>query len=171
MGKIYKVPMKKVILTLFLIFVAAVTAAVVWSFKSALTWTALCLIAVAGPLSMFYWYMIYITPKRASITVAEEGILLAAPPFASAVIPWASVQKTFKTNLDTDENFKVVKSKKLMHFAGYRSGRVLIKDNREAVILSLQPEVLCLQTEDRFYLLGPADFEDFTNEVATIFKK
>ncbi|QJB55031.1 PH domain-containing protein [Pseudodesulfovibrio sp. zrk46] len=171
MGKTYKVPMKKAVLAIFLIFVAAVTAAVVWCFRSGFMWSAICLIAVAGPLSVFYWYMIYITPKRAAITVAEEGILLAAPPFASAVIPWASVVKTFPANLNTDEAFKVVKSKKLMHFAGYRSGQIIVKDNREAIVVAKQPEVLCIQTEDRFYLLGPADLEGFTAEVAEVFGK
>lgn len=168
MGKTYKVPMKKAVLAIFLIFVAAVAAVVVWSFNSGLMWTGICLIAVAGPLAMFYWYMIYITPKRAAITVADEGILLAAPPFASAVIPWASVIKVFPANLNTDEEFKVVKSKKLMHFAGYRSGQVFVKDNREAVIVAKQPEVLCVQTEDRFYLLGPSDLEGFIAEVEGI---
>ncbi|QGY40346.1 hypothetical protein GM415_09470 [Pseudodesulfovibrio cashew] len=168
MAKTYKVPMSSTILSLFLIFVAAVAAAVAWCFNSGLLWSAICLIAVAGPLSVFYWYMLYITPKRASITVADEGVLLAAPPFASAVIPWASVVKTYPANLATDEAFKVTKTKKFMHFAGYRSGVVLVKDNREAVIVSNRPDVLCFQTEERFYLLGPADLPGFMEEVEKI---
>ena len=168
MGKTYKVPMKKAVLALFLIFVAAVSAVVVWSFNSGLLWTGICLIAVAGPLAVFYWYMIYITPKRATITVAEEGILLAAPPFASAVIPWASVKKTFPANLNTDEAFKIKKSKKLMHFAGYRSGQVIVEGDNDAIIVFMQPNVLCVETADRFYLLGPADLEGFIEEVKGI---
>lgn len=164
-AKVYKVPMSKGVLALFLLFVAVVAAAVTWSFNSGLTWTAICLIAVAGPLGIFYWYMLYITPKRAAITVAEEGILLAAPPFASAVIPWASVLKVFPTNLASDEDFKVTKTVKFMHFAGYRSGVVQVKDNREAVIVANRPDVLAVQTEDRFYLLGPSDLEGFKTEV------
>lgn len=168
MANTFKVPMSKSVLTIFLLFVAAVAAAVAWSFNSGLTWTGICLIAVAGPLSIFYWYMLYITPKRAAITVAEEGILLSAPPFASAVIPWASVTKTFSANLVTDDDFKVAKSEKFMHFAGYRSGVVQIKDNREAVIVSNRPDVLAVQTEDRFYLLGPSDMEGFKAEVEKV---
>jgi len=167
-AKTYKVPMSKTVLTFFLLFVVAVTAAVTWSFNSGLMWTGICLIAVAGPLSIFYWYMIYINPKRATVTVAEEGILLSAPPFASAVIPWASVEKVFPTNLLTDENFKIVKSKKIMKFGGYCSGVVLVKDNREAVIVANRKEVLAVQTEERFYLLGPSDFEDFVAEVEKV---
>lgn len=165
MAKTYKFPMSKTVLTLFLLFVACVAAAVAWSFNSGLTWTAICLIAVAGPLSIFYWYMLYITPKRASITVADEGLLLAAPPFASAVIPWASVTKTFPANLVTDEDFKVEKTVKFMTFGGYKSGVVQVKDNREAVIVSNRPDVLAVQTEDRYYLLGPSDLEGFMEEV------
>nr|WP_287410705.1 PH domain-containing protein [Pseudodesulfovibrio sp.] len=165
MATTYKVPMHRVILALFLIAVTAIAATVAWSFNSGLTWTGICLIAVAGPLSIFYWYMLYITPKRAAITVAEEGILLAAPPFASAVIPWASVEKTFEANLKTDEAFKIVKAKKHMSFGGYKSGVVLIKDDKEAVIVSNRPDVLCFQTADRVYLLGPSDFEGFKEAV------
>jgi len=168
MAATFKVPMSKTVLTFFLLFVAAVAAAVAWSFNSALMWTGICLIAVAGPLSIFYWYMIYITPKRASITVADEGILLAAPPFASAVIPWASVEKTFPVNLATDESFKITKSVKHMSFGGYKSGVVKVKDGKEAVMVSNRPDVLCIQTADRFYLLGPSDLPGFMEEVEKV---
>lgn len=164
----YKIPMSKRVLTLFLICVAAVAAAVAWSFNSGLAWTGICLIAVAGPLSMFYWYMLYITPKRATITVADEGILLAAPPFASAVIPWASVEKAYAANLLTDDAFKAVKTKKFMQFAGYRSGVIEIKDNKEAVIVANRADVLCIQTGERFYLLGPSDIEGFSKDVEAV---
>lgn len=131
-------------------------------------WTGICLVAVAGPLSIFYWYMLYITPKRATISVAPEGILLAAPPFASAVIPWASVEKVFPANLVTDDDFKITKSVKHMSFGGYKSGVVQVKDNKEAVIVSNRPDVLCIQTADRFYLLGPSDMQGFTAEVEKV---
>ena len=165
MATTYKVPMNKYILTLFLLSVAAVAAAVAWSFNSGLTWTGICLIVVAGPLSIFYWYMLYITPKRAAITVADEGILLAAPPFASAVIPWASVEKTFDANLKTDEAFKITKAVKHMSFGGYKSGVVKVRDGKEAVIVANRPDVICFQTADRFYLLGPSDLEGFKEAV------
>ena len=165
MAATFKIPMSKTVLTFFLLAVAAVAGAVTWSFRSGLTWTGICLTAVAGPLALFYWYMLYITPKRATITVADEGILLAAPPFASAVIPWASVVKVFPANLVTDEAFRIAKAKKHMSFGGYKSGQVLVADNREAVIVANRPDVLCIQTEDRYYLLGPSDLAGFTAEV------
>jgi hypothetical protein len=165
MAATFKIPMSKMVLTLFLIAVAAVAGVVTWSFRSGLTWTGICLIAVAGPLAVFYWYMLYITPKRAAITVAEEGILLAAPPFASAVIPWASVVKTFPVNLVLDDDFAITKAVKHMSFAGYKSGVVKVKDNREAVIVTNRRDVLCIQTEDRYYLLGPSDLSGFIKEV------
>ncbi len=171
MATSYKVPMSKTVLTLFLIVVAIITAAVVWCFKSGLTWSAICLIAVTGPLSIFYWYMLYITPKRAVITVADEGILLAAPPFASAVIPWAAVTKTFAANLKTDDAFTIRKSKKFMTFAGYRCGVVELDNAKEAVMVTNSDNVLCLQTEDRYYLLGPSDLEEFVKDVGAIFNK
>jgi hypothetical protein len=160
--------MSKLILTLFLLAVACVAAAVAWSFNSGLTWTGICLIAVAGPLSLFYWYMLYITPKRATITVAEEGVLLAAPPFASAVIPWAAVEKTFPVNLATDDAFKIAKTKKYMTFGGYKSGVVEVKDGTEAVIVSNRPDVLCIRTADRLYLLGPSDLPGFMEAVKKV---
>lgn len=171
MAKTYKIPMKTIVIVGFLLFVVAVTAAVTWCFRSGLMWSAICLIAVAGPLSMFYWYMLYVNPKRASITVADEGILLSAPPFASAVIPWASVLKVFPGNILVDDTIKIKKSKKFMQFAGYRSGIVELESSKEAVIVANRPDVLCIQTEDRYYLLGPADLEDFTAEVDGIFNK
>lgn len=170
MATSYKIPMSKFVLTIFLLVVAAITAAVVWCFRSGFIWSAICLIVVAAPLSMFYWYMLYITPKRATITVADEGILLAAPPFASAVIPWAAVIKTFSGNLITDDTLRIRKSKKFMNFAGYRCGVVELGEATEAVVVSNRPDVYCLQTEERFYLLGPSDLEQFSEEVEAILK-
>ena len=165
MASTYKVPMSNLVLTAFLLVVAVVAGAVAWSFNSGLTWTGICLIAVAGPLSIFYWYMLYITPKRATITVAEEGVLLAAPPFASAVIPWASVEKTFRVDLRADKDFRIGKTKKYMTFGGYKSGVVEVRDGQEAVIVTNRSDVLCIQTKERFYLLGPSDLPGFLEAV------
>lgn len=164
----YKIPMSKTVITIFLLAVIAITAAVVWSFRSGFMWSGICLIVVAGPLSIFYWYMIYITPKRATVAVADEGILLSAPPFASAVIPWASVEKHFPVNLLTDEKFQIAKTKKFMSFGGYKSGIVEIQNSREAVIVTNRTDVLCFQTADRYYLLGPSDMPGFQAQVDTI---
>jgi len=170
MTNTYKIPMNKLVLAALLCFIIAVSAAVAWSFNSGLTWTAICLIVVAGPLSCLYWYMLYINPKRASITVAEEGILLAAPPFASAIIPWASVEKAFAANL-TDPDFAIKKTQKIMSFGGYKSGIVELKNGKEAVIVSNQPTILCIQTADRYYLLGPAMVELFIQDVEKIMQQ
>ena len=40
MASTYKIPMSKLILTLFLLAVTCVAAVVAWSFHSGLTWTA-----------------------------------------------------------------------------------------------------------------------------------
>lgn len=160
----YRIPMNRLVPVALLLCVAAISATVAWSFKSGLTWTGICLIVVAGPLALLYWYMLYVNPRRAAITVAEEGILLAAPPFASAVIPWASVEKTFAARLD-DPAFSVRKARKFMHFAGYRSGVVELASGREAVIVSNRIDVLCLETAERYYLLGPTDLAQFAESV------
>ena len=165
MTTLFKVPMDRKVLALFLLVMACVAAVTAWSFNSGLTWMGICLIVVFGPLSLFYWYMLYITPKRATITVADEGILLAAPPFSSAVIPWASVTRVFQANLLTDDAFRVVKTVKFMAFGGYRSGVVEIPGGREAVIVANRPDVLCIQTEARYYLLGPTDMAGFAQAV------
>ncbi|EGB14517.1 hypothetical protein DND132_1308 [Pseudodesulfovibrio mercurii] len=168
MASIYTIPMSRAVLAAFLAVMASVAAVVAWSFNSGLTWTAICLIAVAGPLGLFYWYMLYITPRRASVTVSDEGILLAAPPFASAVIPWASVEKVFPADLKRDESFQITKTRKYMSFGGYKSGVVEVKDGREAVIVANRNDVLCIRTGERFYLIGPADLSGFTAAVEKV---
>jgi len=165
MHSIHKIPITPLAPLGLLAFVAAVSAAVAWSFRSGLTWTAICLIAVVAPLALLYWYMLYVNPRRATVTVADEGILLAAPPFASAVIPWASVRETFEADL-LDSQFAIAKSKKFMHFAGYRSGVVELASGREAVIVANRANVLCVRTEDRDYLLGPTDLDALVRAVA-----
>lgn len=56
----------------------------------------------------------------------------------------------------------------MMQFAGYRSGIVELKSGKEAVIVANRPDVMCLQTEERFYLLGPSDIEGFTADVNAV---
>lgn len=166
----YKIPMSKLVLTLFLCCMAVIAGAVTWSFNSGFTWSGICLIIVAGPLSIFYWYMLYINPKRATVTVADEGILLSAPPFSSAVIPWASVEKVFPAKL-TDPAFAIHKTKKIMQFAGYNSGIVELAGGKEAIIVANRPDILCIQTGERYYLIGPSDLVNFIAEVETTFNK
>ncbi|WP_419784865.1 PH domain-containing protein [Pseudodesulfovibrio sp.] len=165
MANTYKIPMKPIIPALLLVFVVGITAVVAWCFRSGLTWSGISLAAIAWPLSLLYWYMLYVNPKRASITVADEGILLAAPPFASAVIPWASVEDVFPGNLKTDEKLTVARSRKTMQFAGYNSGLVDLTSGDEAVIVANRTDVLCIKTAERYYLLGPSDLEGFTADV------
>ncbi|MFH1915401.1 MAG: PH domain-containing protein [Pseudomonadota bacterium] len=164
MHSIHKIPITPLAPIGLLACVAAVSAAVAWSFRSGLTWTAICLIVVVAPLALLYWYMLFVNPRRAAVTVADEGILLAAPPFASAVIPWASVREIFEANL-LDPEFAISKSKKFMHFAGYRSGVVELAGGREAVIVANRPQVLCVRTEDRDYLIGPSDLDALVRDV------
>jgi hypothetical protein len=167
MHAIYKIPMNRLVPVALLACVAAVSAVVAWSFNSGLTWTGICLIVVTAPLALLYWYMLYINPRRAAVTVADEGILLAAPPFASAVIPWASVTETFEASL-LDPEYAIGKSKKYMHFAGYRSGVVELANGREAVIVANRPDVLCVRTGDRDYLIGPSLLEQLVQDVKKI---
>ena len=71
--------------------------------------------------------MLYITPKRAIITVAEEGVLLAARPLPRQSFPGLG-GKNLPGESAHDETFKIGKTKKYMTFGGYKSGVVEVKD-------------------------------------------
>ena len=164
MNKTYKIPMNRVVILALLAFVVAVTAGVTWSFRSGLTWTAVCLIVVAGPLSALYWYMLYVNPNRTTATLTDAGLHLVAPPFADAVVPWAAVTSVRRVDL-TQGDYAKYKSKKYMQFAGYRSGLVELKSGQAATVVAKGAEVVHIETSERDYLLGPADLDGFLADV------
>lgn len=164
MHKLYRVPMSPVVIVLFLLAAAAVAALVVWSFNSGIKWTGICLLAVTVPLGGFYWYMLYVNPSRSEILLTDDGVLVNAPPFLEAAVPWGTIESVFVANIDTDERLAIKETKRIMKFGAYRSGLVTLAGGNEAVILTRSNQVVCLVVKDRYYLLGPRDVEALADQ-------
>jgi hypothetical protein len=165
MTKIFPVPMRGVVIGLLLVFVAAVTAATVWSFRSGIMWTGICLLAVAVPITALYWYMLYINPSRTRVMVDEGRVFVEAPPFLRASVTLDKVTRAFVTDLETDETLSPMKKDRCMAYFGYRSGMFTLPAGREAVVVSRSKRVLCLKTPDLFYVLGPKDVDELAEAV------
>ncbi|MGE4506113.1 MAG: hypothetical protein AB7D51_12260 [Desulfovibrionaceae bacterium] len=160
----YSVPMHRMVTIIFVLSVAVVAGAIVWCFRSGLTWSGICALAVAGPLTLMYWYMLLVNPARTSISVSAEGITVEAPPFLKLAIPREDISRTFEGSLD-DENLGIEKLDGAMRFGGYRNGRFVLKNGRKAVILTNKKRVFGLETADTLYLLGPAALDEFMADV------
>lgn len=161
----FSVPMHRAVSIVFMTLVAAVAGVVVWCFRSGFLWSGICMIAVAGPLTVMYWYMLLVNPARTVIGVSPEGISVEAPPFTKIAVPLEAMARVFETDLKTDESLTVGKLEGAMRFGKYKNGRFTLKDGRAAVIVTNSDQVLGIETADTLYLLGPADFEAFASEV------
>lgn len=161
----FNVPMHRAVSIIFMLCVALVTGVVVWCFRSGFLWSGICTIAVAGPLTLMYWYMLLINPARAFISVSEEGIVLDAPPFSKFAVEFAAITSMSEMNMKTDESLSIHKLEGAIRFGKYRNGRFTLKDERAAVILTNSNRVLALETEDKIYLLGPSEFDAFVEAV------
>ncbi len=151
----FSVRMASKVLVLFFAAVAVVSFATAWSFRSGYTWTGICLIAVAGPLAVFYWYMLYVNPLRASLVLDDEGLSLEAPPFLEATLPYGAIQRAFVGDLKADPRLQAKEDKRIMRFFGYVSGSCILQGGQEAVILANRSRVVCLEGEGLYVLVGP----------------
>lgn len=155
MTSVYTVPMRKSILALFFIFIMAVAGAVSWSFKAGFMWTGICLIAVAAPLGILYWYMLYVNPSQARITLTDEGLHVYAPPFVDDAIGWSSVSKATSGTLH-ETPYKLGEVKRMMRFGGYESGTAALEDGSDAIIIARNRDIACVFAEGKWYLIAPA---------------
>ncbi|NJB67716.1 hypothetical protein GGQ74_001356 [Desulfobaculum xiamenense] len=165
MNRLFPVPMRGVVIGMLLVFAASVTAATIWSFRSGIMWTGICLLAVAVPITALYWYMLYVNPSRTRIIVDEGRVFVEAPPFLRATVTLDTVTRAFVTDLDTDETLNPLKKERCMAYFGYRSGMFMLPAGREAVVVSRSSRVLCLKTPDLFYILGPKDLDGLVEAV------
>ncbi|SKA81827.1 PH domain-containing protein [Paucidesulfovibrio gracilis DSM 16080] len=161
--RVFRVPMNRWVIFGFFLAVAVVAAATAWAFRSGLTWTGICLIAVAGPLSLLYWYMLLVNPARAEVRLGEEGLHVLGPPFLDLAVPWEAIQEIRSLELNGDHDLAVRDSKRGMKFGGYRCGVFSIKNGETAHVLGNKNQGVLVRTSDTRILLAPDDPDEFFN--------
>lgn len=157
----FTIQMPNSILIVFFAAVAIISSITVWSFRSGFTWTGICLIVVAAPLALFYWYMIYVNPTRALITMNEGELNVNAPPFINATIPYSSISRAFVADLKRDSRLQAKEEKRIMRFFNYICGSYTMNSGGEAVVLTNKQEVVCLESDGLYLLLGPDGMKRF----------
>lgn len=158
MNESFRVPASPLLILAYYGAVFLVAGATAWSFRSGFMWTGICILAVAVPIGILYWYMLILNPGRARIEVTEEGLLIHAPPFIETAVPFASVQRVFETGLGRDNDLGLQKKPtKGMKFGSYRSGMFKTENGRETVVLANRNRAVCLDTGNRYVVLGPKD--------------
>ena len=162
----FTVQMSNTVIIVFFAAVAIVTSATAWSFRSGFTWTGICLIAVAAPLALFYWYMIYVNPSRAVITLDDNLLTVYAPPFIDAKVPYTTLSRAFMADLKRDTRLQAKEDKRIMRFFKYISGSYILPGGGEAVVLTNKKDVVCLESEGLYLLLGPDGMKRFKETLA-----
>ena len=165
--KTYNVPMSPIVIAGYYLFMALVAGAVTWSFRSGINWTAICLLAVAVPIGALFFYMLIAVPRRNLLGVSEQGILIQAMPLLKAAVPFDAITRTFRSNVRSDEALRIKETRKIVHWASYRVGLVVLENGREAYLVTTGDEVFGIETEDIIFLLGPKDLDGFVAEVAS----
>jgi len=158
----FSIQMSNTVIIAFFAAVAVIASITTWSFRSGFTWTGICLIAVAAPLAIFYWYMIYVNPSRALITLDETQLTVYAPPFLDAKVPYASISRAFMADLQRDTRLQAKEEKRIMRFFKYVCGSYTIHSGGEAVVLTNKKDVVCLESDGLYLLLGPDGMKRFT---------
>lgn len=164
----FTVQMSTRVLLLFFAAVAVVASATTWSFRAGFTWTGICLIAVAAPLALFYWYMIYVNPTRALITLDKNQLTLQAPPFLDATIPYTTIKRAFMADLKRDSRLQAKQDNRIMRFFNYVCGSYTMQSGGEAIILTNKKQVVCLESDGLYLLLGPDGMKRFTETLLTM---
>ena len=166
---IFGVPMRPGVKAGFLLFVAGTTAAAVWSFRSGLLWTGLCILAVALPLALLYWFMLFVNPARTRIIVSQGGLLVEAPPFLKASTELEGC-RAFLTDLGSDlkdaPNLVPLEKVRCMAYFGYRAGEFKTPTGKQVYAAARGDRVLCVETPSRYLVLGPADLDGLAEAVS-----
>lgn len=153
--RVFRVPMNRWVIFGFFLAVTGITATTAWAFRSGLTWTAICLIAVAGPLSLLYWYMLLVNPARAEIGLTNDGLTLSGPPFLDLALPWSDVTHIERIDMGTDPKLAAKTTKRGMKFGLYRCGVFILADGREAFVLGNNNDAVFLDAGEVLLLLAP----------------
>jgi len=159
MAAIFPVPICRKVPLSFLLFIAAVTAATVWSVRSGFLWTGICLVAVTAPLTVLYWWMLWVNPSRTRLMVDGGDLLIDAPPFLKANQPLSGVSRAFVGSLSAEADFRDLQKEQCMAYFGYRNGVFKTASGKNAIVVARGDRVLCLETPERWYLLGPKDLD------------
>lgn len=168
MSAIFPVPICRKVPLSFLLFIAIVTTATVWSVRSGFLWTGICLVAVTAPLTVLYWWMLHVNPSKTRLMVEEGNLLIDAPPFLKANQPLAGVSRAFVTQMSAETDFKDLSKEQCMAFFGYKNGIFKTASGKEAIVVARGDRVLCLETEERWYLLGPKDVDGLAEAVGKV---
>ncbi|MGE4292032.1 MAG: hypothetical protein AB7E32_07475 [Desulfovibrio sp.] len=154
---VFRVPMNRWVVFGFILSVAVVAGTTAWSFRSGLTWTGICLIAVAGPLALLYWYMLLVNPARAEITEDTDGLLLSGPPFLDLALPWSDVTRVDRVDLKSDPKLAITGTKRGMKFGLYRCGTFTLADGGEAFVLGNSNNAVFVDAGEVRLLLAPSN--------------
>ncbi len=168
MTTMFPVPMTRKAVSLLLCFAAFSAGAAMWSFRSGFLWTGICVLAVAVPITALYWFMLVANPANTRIIVDDGSLLVDAPPFLKASQPLDGVTRAFVCSLKDEAAFADLKSEGSMAFFGYRSGMFRTASGRDAVVVTRGDRVLCLETAERYFLLGPKDLDGLVAAVGAV---
>lgn len=163
MNKIFRVPMKAWVVGLLLIFAIMVMAATVWSFRSGIFWTGVCIVAVGFPFIGLYWWMLYVNPSKTKIEIRENGELrVTAPPFLTAKMDLGTVESArVVPNMDKDPILGSLSRERSMDYLGFKSGMFSTNSGTSVLLVSRSTKVLELRTDKLTYAFGPKEFDEF----------
>ena len=162
----YPIPMNRSVILGFFLAVAVVAGVIGWSFASGLAWTGICMIVVAAPLALLFWFMLYVNPSRAVILADEDGLTVSVPPFMETKIGYSDIVEFSKINLKTDNPLAPEKPKRGIRWGAYRAGTFLLADGDEALVATNTRHVLRLRTPEALFLLGPDGVDALESRIA-----
>lgn len=156
----FHVPAAPLLKAAFYGAVLVVAGATAWSFRAGYLWTGICILAVAVPIGVLYWYMLILNPGRARIDVTNDGLLIHAPPFLETAIPFDQIKRSFDVQFKRGSSLGLQKKpEKGMRLGSYRSGVFRTKNGQEAIVLANQNQGLGLDIGERLVLLGPRQLD------------
>lgn len=98
----------------------------------------------------------------ANITILEDELKVSIPPFASLSLSKGEIMRAFTVDWNIDNPYKPVLRTYGASFMGYKAGWFKLAKGEKAVILSVNPRNLALETKHGYYvILGPPDFNRF----------
>jgi len=118
----------------------------------------------AGAL-LICFYLLILAPLQTSVNMGEGYLELKAPPYANERVEKEEVLRAYVVDWKENENLKPVLRTGGTSFGDYKTGWFRLKNGEDAIIITSQSRVLCLQLREKYVLIAPDDFERFLEEV------
>lgn len=165
---VVSMPTGVLIVNLLIMFGIGASAVIIWRRvlrRARKRWGRILVKAIIGAAVVGFAYVFFIAPSQTNVII-DDTISVNTPPYAKAVIQREDIINVYVADWATDGELEPARRTNGTAMGNYRLGKFKLKNGESAIIMANSTRVLCIELEDKYLLLAPDNFEEFTAKIA-----